>query len=326
MMTILPQTYEPPGISELPATVFVEGGVSPDRRDFRYPVIHSVEPFDRVILSPNGKVDQDAVIDFSAGSPAEGPYCLVSWAGPQAVPEVGQRLPPPVDTDVLQLARPTRELNIHSRLFSPGRAAGISRLGITLYHAGAEPRTHPGASVSELPEFAPVQLPVDFLSQFAAGTPEDDSLCCPTSATMVVRFWGVGVDLEEFSRLSYDPRHRIYGNWSLTAAVLSSFGLRAWIQKHGRLDELFYFVRAGQPVIVSVSFGPHELPGAPIKQTRGHLLVVRGFDDRGNVMVCDPAGRTVDEGMLVYDQQAFAGAWLGHGGIAIHAVPEKRIR
>ena len=71
-MTITPETYRASAVSELPATIFVEGGASSDHPVYHYPLIRSIKPFDRVILSPNGRIDEKGVVDFSAGDPALG--------------------------------------------------------------------------------------------------------------------------------------------------------------------------------------------------------------------------------------------------------------
>ena len=49
------------------------------------------------------------------------------------------------------------------------------------------------------------------------------------------------------------------------------------------------FIAAGIPLVVSIAFGPGELDGAPIGSSNGHLLVLVGVRDNGNVVVNDPA-------------------------------------
>ncbi len=308
-----------------PATFFLAGGVTPDRPQVQYPIVRSSAPFDRVIISPNGTISETGSIEFCVGETMADFVPLVEWAGTQAAVAEGHKFPAPVNVDVLQLDTATRELTIISRRFAGDATTTVTRLGITLYDSQIELPFGTGYSSVVPPDFSPLALPVEFLSQFAAGMADDDSKCCPTSAVMLLRFWGIDIEVRQFARLSYDRRHRVYGNWSLTVAAMSSFGIFSWVQRHRSLRELYSIVQAGRPVIVSISFGPGALPGAPIEKSAGHLLVVRGFTDSGDVLVNDPAGRTVDTGRVIYDQSAFVRAWLGHGGIALHAVPEESV-
>jgi Peptidase_C39 like family len=69
-------------------------------------------------------------------------------------------------------------------------------------------------------------------------------------------------------------------------------------------------VRAGIPVVASITFGRGRLRGAPISATNGHLLVVVGFTRAGNVVVNDPAARTRAGVRRTYDRGQFEDAWL----------------
>ena len=57
------------------------------------------------------------------------------------------------------------------------------------------------------------------------------------------------------------------------------------------------------------------------QQSDGHILVVRGFDSRGDVIVNDPAQPAVRH---VYPRAAFARCWLDHGGVALLVAPPER--
>jgi hypothetical protein len=64
------------------------------------------------------------------------------------------------------------------------------------------------------------------------------------------------------------------------------------------------------------------LPGAPLAQSDGHILVVRGFDARGDVIVNDPAQPASGTCTIA---PAFARCWLDHGGVALLVAPPDRI-
>jgi hypothetical protein len=98
-------------------------------------------------------------------------------------------------------------------------------------------------------------------------------------------------------------------------------------------------VRAGIPVVTSITFGRGRLSGAPISATNGHLVVVVGFTSVGDVVVNDPAARTRAGVRRTYDRGQFESAWLarypsgssmhGSGGLAYvirdsaHALPPR---
>ncbi len=257
------------------------------------------------------------MVEFLADLGDRGMATVVHWSGLEGNHCVGKPLPAPVNVDVLEMPGPVSEISLSSQMASGDEQTVISRLGVTLYNT-----REPVVVDIYLPP-RPVDLPVPFLSQFAGGAADDDSRCCPTSAVMILRYFGVDVELDDFARRSYDPRHSLYGNWSLTVATMSSFGLRAWVQKHSSSEELYTILDEGRPVILSVRFAEGQLPGAPIAKTTGHLLVARGCTAQGDILVNDPAGRSAESGCVTYEKSAFFQAWLKHGGIAIHAVPEE---
>jgi len=304
----------------------MEGGIDTGRHLFQYPIIRTVAPFDRVVLAPNGTIGTCGLIEFAVCTLPGGAVPLVEWAAPEVRLDEGRGFPTVVNVDVLQLDDPMRELTSVSRRPAGDETTRIRRLGVTIYNSRQERPSPDGLSPVRQSRRSSRILPVEFISQFAAEADDRDSLCCPTSATMLLRYWGVDIDVREFARLSYDRRHQLYGNWSLTVAAMSAFGLCAWVQRHYSLIELSNCIDAGRPVIVSVAFDAGKLPGSPIKKTAGHLLVVRGFAEDGTVLVNDPAGHDGDAGQIAYDYSAFSRAWLGHGGIALHAVPEELVR
>ena len=69
-------------------------------------------------------------------------------------------------------------------------------------------------------------------------------------------------------------------------------------------------VKAGIPVVTSITFGRGALSGAPISASNGHLVVVVGFTSGGDVVVNDPASRTRGGVRRTYDRGQFENAWL----------------
>jgi hypothetical protein len=77
---------------------------------------------------------------------------------------------------------------------------------------------------------------------------------------------------------------------------------------------------AGLPFVASIRFAEGELPGSPLRATRGHLIVVYGLTEN-EVLTLDPAAAD-DAGVpRRYPADAFARAWLSHRGAAYILLP-----
>ena len=134
-------------------------------------------------------------------------------------------------------------------------------------------------------------------------------VCSPTSLAMVLEFWGRRKNTEEVALAVRDRASQLFGNWSANAAFAAKFGLDARVARLESLEDLQREIAAGRPVVVSIAFGADELPGAPMRRTNGHLLVVSGFTAEGDVIVDDPAAKGRDRVRRVYPRAAFHKAW-----------------
>ncbi|MGN6221218.1 MAG: peptidase C39 family protein [Microbacterium sp.] len=232
---------------------------------------------------------------------------------------------PVIDTDILRAAPSDRwdavqlRVTLHDR---PAASTPPLRLAAVSF-------TAPGASVtreSGAPG-APHALTVPPLSQRAYPARDDlggggPGWCSPTSLTMVASAWGVeglpatpedtpdGADprVPGVARAVYDSSYDGTGNWSFNVAVAGEWGLDAVVTRLPSLREAHALTRSGIPLIASISFREGELPGADYA-TAGHLLVIRGFDARGDVLVADPANPGGEAGLRTYPRDAFDTAW-----------------
>lgn len=238
------------------------------------------------------------------------------------------------------------------------------QLRVTLYRQ-AGTRTSPllrmaGAMASAVPDrftvpaSAPgvasgVELAVPRYSQnvHEGHYPEYDgggeAWCSPTSTEMVVEYYGRGPTADDLSwvdpdhadravdhaaRHTYDYDYRGAGNWPFNTAYAASFGLRGHITRLRSLSELEGYIARGVPVITSQSFRADELDGAGYG-TAGHIMVVVGFTEDGDVIANDPASSSNAAVRRIYDRAQFENIWLrtkryradgsvagGSGGIA----------
>ena len=154
--------------------------------------------------------------------------------------------------------------------------------------------------------------------------------CSPASLSMVMAYWAdetgeenLNQSIPTVARGTYDYAYGGNGNWPFNTAYASSFGLEASVGRFGSLGQVERWVAAGVPVVASIAWKKGQLSGAPIPESNGHLLVIRGFDPLGNVIVNDPAGRDSSRVRRVYSREEFARAWFyfGSGGIAYLVYP-----
>ena len=108
-----------------------------------------------------------------------------------------------------------------------------------------------------------------------------------------------------------------FGNWAYCTAAVGSFGYPAYA-RYGDLELLKSELAAGYPVGVGVHYsnspnGQHPyVENAPIRNTDGHLLLVRGFktiDGVDYIFVNDSAASSDEKCILRYRCDQFLKAW-----------------
>ncbi|MCE7079660.1 peptidase C39 family protein [Streptomyces sp. ST2-7A] len=158
--------------------------------------------------------------------------------------------------------------------------------------------------------------------EYAGG---GEAWCSPASTQMVLAHHGHAASPEDLAdhdpdhddpwichaaRHTYDHVYRGCGNWPFNTAYAAHHpGLAAVVTRLDSLAPLEHLIAAGLPVITSQAFRAEEVPGAGYN-TPGHLLVVAGFTDDGDIVVRDPAGRDNADVRRVYPRRAFETVWL----------------
>ena len=178
--------------------------------------------------------------------------------------------------------------------------------------------TPPGGTPEDRPLEA-IELEVPRLSQYV-GDP-GRGWCSPASLAMLLGANGIGVDVGTAAEAIYDEAYHGTGNWAFNVAYASRFGLRAFVAYLRDLSQARRFLAEGVPLALSISWKEGELHDAPLSESDGHIVVLRGFDSHGDPIVNDPAHVTI---RVVYPRAQFQAAWLNHGGVAyVVAPPEK---
>ena len=153
--------------------------------------------------------------------------------------------------------------------------------------------------------------------------------CSPTSTSMVMAYWADRLGVPALSRpvpevaaAVYDPVYRGNGNWSFNVAYAAREGLTAYVSRLSSVAQLERWIGAGVPVVVSIAWNLGELPNAAVPSTDGHMLVVVGITQTGQVVVNDPAanpnlGQSVRR---VYDRARFEALWLKHSSGTVYLI------
>lgn len=169
-----------------------------------------------------------------------------------------------------------------------------------------------------------------------------EAWCSATSTAMVLDYWKLGPppaltgwvtqkgetrpQVDHVARCVYDYTYRGAGNWPFNTAYAGSRGARSFVTRLRSLYEAEQFIKAGVPLICSVSFRSSELTGAGYS-TSGHLLVIVGFTAAGDVVVNDPASHLMaSDGQVrvTYQRAQFENVWIPRGGVAYVIAPWSR--
>jgi hypothetical protein len=181
-----------------------------------------------------------------------------------------------------------------------------------------------------------------------------EAWCSPTATTMVLAYYRrlpppsdyhwvrrsyPDRVVDHVARMTFDHGYDGTGNWSFNTAYAAGRTGHAFVTRFASLRGVERFIRAGIPVVTSITFGRGELSGAPIGATNGHLVVVVGFTAAGDVVVNDPAASSRAGVRRTYPRGQFESAWLrrhatgggtrGSGGIgyvirdAAHPLPAR---
>lgn len=170
-----------------------------------------------------------------------------------------------------------------------------------------------------------------------------EAWCSPTSTAMVLDYWGRGpttaetawVDpayedpqVEHAARHVFDYDYDGAGNWPFNTAYAGTRGLDSFVTRLRSLTEAEQFIKAGIPLITSVSFEADEMDGAGYG-TNGHLMVIAGFAPNGDVVVNDPASHLIpsnDQVRTTYKRAQFENAWIPHSGGIVYVLHPSHVR
>lgn len=274
--------------------------------------------FNDLVLSWNANAPVGTGITFyarvQAGGAWSGWYAMGTWRDGRGASIRGQNDAwGAVEVDTLVL-RQQAEAWQYRAVFTTGQNDRTPLLRSVSIAVADRSRPPSGPPVA-LPGGWARDLPVPVESQAIQDPAVAWEICSPTSLYMILRFWGVDTTLPAVYNGVRDG-NGIFGNWPLNAAYAAERGLDAYVARMYSLDQVRAEIAAGRPVAVSIRYQAGQLPGAPLNSTSGHLIVVRGFTERGEVIVNDPAAPGRESVRRVLRAADLERVWLASGGVA----------
>jgi hypothetical protein len=233
---------------------------------------------------------------------------------------------PEVDTDVWRPRESTDAYRLRVRLH--GRPMPDLRRVGAVVSAG----TWRGATSAPLRRRQRI-LDVPRLSQMTYADVGGRGWCSPSSVAMVLSHAGTlppatdtgsmdngSIDLVAAARQVHDPAWTGTGNWSFNTAWAAHEAGNAFVTRLRDLRDAERFVDAGIPLVASVAYPPGALTRAPTHGTAGHLVVIRGFTETGDVVTNDPGAPSDRSVRRTYDRGQFERAWLGGSGGTVYVI------
>lgn len=161
-------------------------------------------------------------------------------------------------------------------------------------------------------------------SQMILNHPKFDSLCSPTSISMVLGYLlKREINPIEIAENVFDGGLDIYGSWPFNVAYGYELGqgkIAFHVEKLQSFKVLYNLLKNSLPVIVSVR-GPLE--GGATPYANGHLLVVIGYNKEEKKVIChDPAFSDNESVLVSYDLDKFVKAWERSYRLAYIAEPK----
>lgn len=147
-------------------------------------------------------------------------------------------------------------------------------------------------------------------SQMVLDHPKKDTLCSPTSCSMLIGYFTKKYDSLLCADQVFDTGLSAYGSWPFNTAYAfeaCSHSVFFYVTRLKSFAALHSLLKKKIPVIVSVR-GP--LANAPLPYQHGHLLVVVGWDKGTQKVIChDPAHPSNAEVVTSYPLADFLTAW-----------------
>jgi len=299
----------PPPCRREPAALPPWTRTGADTAALELPWLEPRAPAAQVLPSLSLLADADYSFRFEAQT--------IDAAGWTALSPVGRDEFPPA-------GEPDRRLRADIDVFAASTPVPRVRLRVRLQAADLEPlRRAPALVTVSLSDGAPAgvdsragraRLDVPPLSQMELPEAMRHRVCSPASVAMVLGYWKRPVPVADLAASMYDARHDLYGVWPAAIRAAARHGVAGYLLRFPSWAAAAWCLDRGLPIIASVHYAAGELRGAAIESTKGHLLVLAGYEGE-HVLANDPAAPTSREVPRAYALDDIRRVWLERTGV-----------
>lgn len=291
------------------------------------PTVTDVAPFREVVLSWDAKAQKGSRLEFELrvriGSRWTKYFKMGSWSGADSRYRFSSADQSDndgfVDTDILKLKSDANAAQFRVTLRTASEEYQPLLRAVSISFSNPY-RSRDNVPINRLTYG--VELKVPALSQQFEG--KKTNWCSPTSVAMVLWYWSSLTGrkkwrktIPQVAKMVKDARGEKWavGNWSFNVAYVNYMSnglLQAFVTRLDGIDQLERLVQGGIPVVTSCKWSEGELTNASIPSTKGHVLVVKGITEEGDIIVNDPAS-VPGEVRRIYAREQFDVAWRSKG-------------
>jgi hypothetical protein len=187
--------------------------------------------------------------------------------------------------------------------------SGVEQASPTLHKLSfyiSDSRTTTSLDINQIVNDKPaaIFIPTQFIYQYGVDPDIGESICSPTSVSMILRSYNIAVDPYQFAVDTHDPYFDMYGIWPRVVQNASEYGLDGAVTRYRTWSQAREVLANGGRISMSV--------GPPLYS--GHLMMLAGFTANGDPIVHDPA-RT-NGYSHVFDKTDLSHSWFDKGGVA----------
>ena len=284
--------------------------------------IKTMFPFDELIISAGALLGSGNSISVSAQvkTRKNRKHCLGKWSkwysfgvftsngkslsGSSQEDKTGK-----VAVDILKLKNPCDCFRYKIRLKSSGRFNPVLKQVAAVY-TNTKKAYNEKSALKKSFDFKTFKLDVPKISQMATRFEHSKDICSPVSLVMAMNYYGLNEKPLKTASSVYDKTEKIYGNWLFNTQYAATKQFYARIKRFNNLNEAENYILKGIPIIASISFTQGKLKKSPIKSSKGHLVIIKGFTKKGDILVNDPSAAEDKTVGKIYDRKEFAEAWL----------------
>lgn len=287
------------------------------------PILSPIGPWNELIVSWNlkgeGKITLETRVLFPDNGESTPYYKLADWSAGE------RRSGPRISDAFATVALDTLILKknggqIQTRItFSNAAPADLKFLAFSFTNTKSRPLARPANTNAWRKTLdVPVRSQIDYRNGL--------NWCSPTGVSMVLEYWSrklsrpeLAVPVPEMAERVVDPAWNTVGHWSFNTAAAGNFtGMRAYVTRFEDVADLEAQILAGNPVAVSLS---QTILKGEKKPPKSHLVVVTGFNKRGDVIVNDP-GFQRDRVRRTLPRARFRAAWADSHNTAYVIYPD----